>query len=362
MALATPGVASLKPYQPGKPIEELQRELGLRDIIKLASNENPLGAGKRAMKVLRKVRDIARYPDGNCFRLKERLAARHGLDPSQITLGNGSNEILELIARAIVLPQHEIVFSEHAFAVYPLVTQAVGARAVVVPARQWGHDLPAMADAITKKTRLVFVANPNNPTGTWVDEDTLRAFLCRVPDEVIVVLDEAYFDYARVPGYPDASSWINDFSNLLVTRTFSKAHGLASLRIGYGLSHPSVADLLNRVRQPFNVNGVAQTVAEVAIDDADHIAHSVQLNTVGMDYLIKAVNDLDLEHIPSAANFLCINVNRPAREVYEAMLQRGVIIRPVDNYGLPQHIRVSIGLPEENEKFVRVLKEVLGQL
>ncbi len=359
LELATPGVAALQPYQPGKPIEELQRELGLKEIIKLASNENPLGPGQKAMAVLRNPKDIARYPDGNGFSLKARLADYHQVESNQITLGNGSNEILELITRAIVLPKHEVVFSEHAFAVYPLVTQAVGARAVVVPARNWGHDTEAMADAVTGNTRLIFVANPNNPTGTWLEEKSMRGLLQAVPENVIVVVDEAYFDYVRVSDYPDCTGWLAEFPNLLVSRTFSKAYGLAALRIGYSVSHPAIADLLNRVRQPFNVNSLALAAAEAALSDRAHIEKSVRGNEAGMQMLTTEFSKMGLNYIPSAGNFICVDVGRPGREVFNQMLHEGVIVRPVDNYGMPDHIRVTVGQESENRRFITALKKVL---
>lgn len=359
LTLATPGVATLQPYQPGKPVEELQRELGLKDIVKLASNENPLGPGERAMEVLRRPKEIARYPDGNGFKLKARLAKYHGMSADRITLGNGSNEILELITRAIVQPHHEVVFSDHAFAVYPLVTQAVGAKPVVVQAKDWAHDSEAMAAAVTANTRLMFVANPNNPTGTWIKRNELTRLLETVPDHVIVVVDEAYFDYAVLPDYPDCSTWLDIFPNLLVTRTFSKAHGLAALRIGYSLSHPEIADLLNRVRQPFNVNALALAAAEVSIDDRKHIEKSIQANQDGMNLLTSAFDEMGLPYLPSAGNFVCVDLQRPGREIFNQLLRKGVIVRPVDNYGMPNHIRVTIGIEHENKKFIAALKKVL---
>ena len=360
LPLALPGVRALSPYVPGKPIEELERQYGVRHIIKLASNENPLGPGKRALKAAREsLDDIARYPDGNGFALKSRVADHHRLIPAQVTLGNGSNDILELVTRAFVGPEHEVVLSEHAFAVYPIVTQAVGARPVTIPARHWGHDLEAMRAAITPRTRLVFIANPNNPTGTWLRRAELESFLESVPPTVLVVLDEAYFEYVREPDYPDGSTWIGRFPGLLVTRTFSKAHGLAGLRVGYGLSSPAIADILNRVRQPFNVNSVALAAATAALDDSKHIEESVRLNTDGMQQLVNGLDRLGLGHIPSVGNFVCVDLNRPAAPFYEMLLREGVIVRPIANYGMPGHLRVTVGLPEENERFLKALKKVL---
>jgi histidinol-phosphate aminotransferase len=360
LPLALPGVRALSPYIPGKPIEELERQYGVRNIIKLASNENPLGPGKPALKAARDaLNDIARYPDGNGFSLKTRLAAHHRLTPAQVTLGNGSNDILELVTRAFVGPEHEVVFSDHAFAVYPIVTQAVGARAVTTPARDWGHDLEAMRAAVTSRTRLVFIANPNNPTGTWLRREELERFLESLPPTVLVVLDEAYFEYVREPDYPDGSAWIGRFPGLIVTRTFSKAHGLAGLRVGYGLSNPTIADILNRVRQPFNVNSVALAAATAALDDSRHIEESVRLNSDGLRQLLEGFARLNLAHIPSVGNFVCVDLRRPAAPVYEALLRQGVIVRPVANYGMPNHLRVTVGLPGENERFLKALKKVI---
>lgn len=360
LQLATPGVASLQPYEPGKPVEDLERELGLKNIIKLASNENPLGSSPKAMAILNNPGDLARYPDGNGFRLKAALAEYHGVQAEQITLGNGSNEILELIARAILTPAHEVIFSEHAFAVYPLVTQAIGARAVVVPAKNHSHDPHAMVAAVTSNSRLMFVANPNNPTGTWLQRPELRQLLESVPDDLIVVVDEAYFDYAQEPDYPNCMEWLADFPNLLVTRTFSKAYGLAGLRIGYGVTHRDLADLLNRVRQPFNINSLALACAEAALQDSEHMKRTISNNQSGMRQLIDAFNTLGLEYIPSTGNFICVDMKRPGREIYNRLLHEGVIVRPVDNYGLPNHLRVTIGREEENERFIKALKKVIG--
>lgn len=361
LQLATSGVASLQPYQPGKPVEELERELGLKNIIKLASNENPLGSSPKAMAVLKNPGDLSRYPDGNGFRLKAALADYHGINPDQITLGNGSNEILELITRAIITPRHEVIFSKHAFAVYPLVTQAIGAKSVVVPAKKLGHDADAMVASITENSRLMFVANPNNPTGTWLNKTELRKLLESVPENLIVVVDEAYFDYVQESDYPDCMEWLDDFPNLLVSRTFSKAYGLAGFRIGYGVSHKDLADLLNRVRQPFNINSLALACAEAALSDRAHIKQTVLNNQSGMQQLIDAFNHLGLEYIPSAGNFICVDLKQPGREIFNSLLNEGVIVRPVDNYGLPNHLRITIGREDENKKFIDALKKVIGK-
>ena len=306
------------------------------------------------------LKEVARYPDGNGFGLKAALSGRLNVPPEQITLGNGSNDILELAARGFVTPQNEVIFSEHAFAVYPIVTRAVGARAVVTRARSYGHDLAAMQRAVTERTRLIFIANPNNPTGTWLRADALAAFIGSVPAQVLVVVDEAYFEYVREPGYPNAIGWLADFPNLIVTRTFSKIYGLAGARIGYGVSSPAIADLLNRVRQPFNANSLALVAAVAALGDVAHVARSASVNAEGLRTLATACVARGLGHIPSVANFLCIDVGRPGGEVYDALLHEGVIVRPVGNYGLPKHLRITVGAPEQNARVIAALDKVLG--
>jgi len=363
--LATTGVAGLHPYQPGKPVEELERELGISNIIKLASNENPLGLGVKAQQALSSTSDLSRYPDGNAHDLKMALAGRHGVNTDQITIGNGSNEILELITRAITGSQHEVIFSEHAFAVYPLVTQAVGAKAVVVPAKNWGHDLSAMQAATNENSRVMFIANPNNPTGTWVDIQSLRTLLESCPEQMVVVVDEAYFEYVDEDDYPNCIQWVNEFPNLLVTRTFSKAFGLAGLRIGYGVSHRDIADLMNRVRQPFNVNSLALSAASAALGDMDHLQQSISLNQAGMKQLTTAFDNMNLQYIPSVGNFICVDLQTTGQsgiEIYKQLLHQGVIVRPIDNYGLPNHLRITIGLKQENEIFIQALESILTGL
>jgi histidinol-phosphate aminotransferase len=357
--LAVPGVRSLQPYIPGKPIEELEREYGVTNVIKLASNENPLGPSPKALAAAQAaLTEIARYPDGGGFALKRALATKLDVLPAQITLGNGSNDILEFAARTFVTAQDEVVFSQHAFAVYPIVTRAVDARAVEVPARDWGHDLAAMHAAITARTRLIFIANPNNPTGTWLRSDELREFLDHVPESVVVVVDEAYFEYVEESAYPDSIAWLARYPNLICARTFSKIYGLAGLRVGYGVSSPAVADLLNRVRQPFNVNSIAQAAALAALDDSAHLDKARRVNTDGMQQLVKGFEQLGLAYIPSAGNFVCVEVGDAGR-VYENLLRAGVIVRPVANYGMPRHLRVTVGLANENQRFLDALKKIL---
>jgi len=362
---AVAGVQALQPYQPGKPLEELEREYGISHAVKLASNENPLGPGKKALAAIEaQLADLSRYPDGNGYALKKALGKKHGVAMARLTLGNGSNDILEFLARAFVAPGDEVIFSEHAFAVYPIVTQAVGGRAVVVPAKNHGYDLDAILESITDRTRLIFIANPNNPTGTWLGESALRHFMEKVPASVLVVVDEAYYEYAADPAlragdYASVMGWIEDYPHLVVTRTFSKAYGLAGLRVGYGVSREDVADILNRVRQPFNTNSLALAAAEAALEDEAHLQHSVKLNAEGMQVLTCAFDDMGLEYIPSVGNFVCVKVG-DAASVYEALLRAGMIVRPVANYGLPDYLRVTIGRGDENARFLDALKKILS--
>lgn len=367
LELAAPGVRLLQPYQPGKPVAELEREYGIRDAIKLASNENPLGPSPLAVAAAQSVlQDIARYPDGSGHMLAQRLAEKHALPRECVTLGNGSNDVLDLVARVFLTPGYSAVFSEYAFAVYPIAVQAVGAQARVAPAHDgrrgpaYGHDLAAMQERVDSSTRLVFIANPNNPTGTWLAEAELEDFIASLPVHVMVVVDEAYFEYVAHASYPDTSRWLERFPNLIVTRTFSKAYGLAGLRVGYALSHPAVANLLNRVRHPFNVNLVAQAAALVALDDHGHLDKSIRCNHEGMFQLLTGVSRLGLGSIESAGNFLTVDTGRSALEVYNALLQEGVIVRPLANYGMPQHLRVTIGRTDENVRFLGALEKVLA--
>lgn len=366
IALAAPGVRDLSPYQPGKPIAELQRELGLQEIVKLASNENPLGPSKKALEAARQVMsEISLYPDGNGFELKQALCAALGVKMEQITLGNGSNDVLDLIARTFLSPEHSAVFSEHAFAVYPIVTQAIGALGVTAAAHdgsrgpRYGHDLETLAQCVDHRTRVVFIANPNNPTGTYVPTAVLREFLSALPDHVIAVVDEAYVEYVAAADYRSVLPNLADFPNLIITRTFSKAYGLAGLRVGYAVSSPEIADLLNRVRQPFNVNSLALVAAAAALEDREHLAESVALNQRGLDQLSLAFEERSLDFIPSVGNFISVDLRRPANPVFESLLRLGVIVRPVGNYGLPNHLRITVGAPHENAAFLRALDQAL---
>ena len=357
-------VRSIAPYQPGKPISELAREMGLdeRSIVKLASNENPRGIGPRTRAAIETaIGEIARYPDGNGFELKQALSRRYGVDMSSIVLGNGSNDVLELVALAFLGPARAAVFSQHCFAVYPLATQARGARSIVVPAKDYGHDLEAMAKAIDDETYVAWVANPNNPTGTFARYEEIEAFLKRVPERVLVVLDEAYNEYLPPELRGDTVKLVKRHPNLIVTRTFSKAYGLAGLRVGYALAHPSVADVMNRVRQPFNVNSVALAAAVAALDDMEFVARSYAENLQGMRQLEEGARQLGLDYIPSFGNFTTVRVGKAA-DMYKRLLRRGVIVRPVGGgYGLPEHLRVTIGTAQENERFLNALAASLKE-
>lgn len=363
---AVSGVHTLRPYEPGKPVEELERELGLTDVVKLASNENPLGPSPRVAEALRDAApDIAAYPDGNGFRLKRKLAERLDIDPARITLGNGSNDVIDLLARVFLGPGRAAVVSEYAFAIYALVARAVCAETKLVPAlprdhgMPLGHDLDAFRAALDESVRLVFIANPNNPTGTWVPPETIEAFLRDVPDDVVVVLDEAYREYMDPALRPDSFRLLDRHPNLVVTRTFSKIYGLAGLRIGYALADPQITDLLNRVRQPFNANSVALAAAEAALDDEDHVARSAACNRAGIDWLAPALGGLGLTTLPSQANFVTVDLDRTADAVFQGLLREGVIVRPLAGYGLPRSLRVTVGTEAQNRRFVDALRRVL---
>ena len=360
--IAAPGIANLKPYIPGKPISELERELGISNSIKLASNENPLGCSEKAIAAMqREFAEAGRYPDGGGFELRAALAKKHDVKANCITLGNGSNDVLDMIARVFLAPGYESLFSQHAFAVYPISSQAVGATLKIAPAVDYGHDLEEMMNLVGDKTRVVWIANPNNPTGTWLNGEELENFIAGVPQTTMVVVDEAYVEYVNEADYPDASQWLAKYPNLIVTRTFSKAYGLASLRVGYALSHPDVADLLNRVRQPFNVNSMALAAARAALDDKAFIERAVEVNNKGMAQLVAGFEAMGLYYIPSVGNFITVDVGKPVGEVDQALLREGCIGRPVANYGLPNHLRVTIGLEEENARFLEAMKKVLGK-
>lgn len=364
--IVTPGVRTLAPYQPGKPIAELQREYGLTKIVKLASNECPYAPSASVTDIIKNnIADLCRYPDGNGFELKQALAKKFHVDTAQITLGNGSSDILDMVVRAFATPNNEVVFSQYGFAVYPIITKAVSAKAVVVNAKDWGHDLPAMLAAINKNTRVVFIANPNNPTGTWLDANELLDFIARVPNHTIVVVDEAYFEFANdtqmeISGYASVLPQLSDYRNLVITRTFSKAYGIAGLRVGYSFSHPQVADILNRVRHPFNVNSLALMAAHAVLGDKEHLRRVIENNTQGLKQLTSAFERMGLDYIKSAGNFVCVHIGENASDIYMALLKHGVIVRPVDNYAMPEYLRISVGLQQENEFFLDTLSKVMA--
>ncbi|MEP6609176.1 MAG: histidinol-phosphate transaminase [Burkholderiaceae bacterium] len=358
---ALPYVRAISPYQGGKSIDELAREFGLRpeSIIKLASNENPRGmpdSAKRA--IVEAMAEVGRYPDSNGFALKAALSAQLDVPADWLTLGNGSNDILELAAAALLAPGRSALFAQYSFAVYALATQSRGARAIVVPARDLGHDLAAMSSSIAADTALIYIANPNNPTGTHLDAGAIATFLATVPSKVVVVIDEAYNEYLPAAHRFDSVRWVREYPNLLISRTFSKAYGLAGLRVGYGIAQPELTDLLNRVRQPFNVSHVAQAAALAALADRAFLAESYRLNERGMQQLTTVFRELDLGFVPSYGNFVLVNVGDATR-VYQELLKRGIIVRPVANYGLPDWLRVTVGLPEENERFLQALRDAL---
>ncbi|RBA25324.1 histidinol-phosphate transaminase [Herminiimonas fonticola] len=359
-------VRAIAPYQGGRPIAEVAREFGLDEakIVKLASNENPLGMPESAKKAMElAMADAGRYPDGNGFDLKAAITAKYGVPAEWITLGNGSNDILELSAHAFVQPGQSVIYAQYSFAVYPLATQAVGGRSLVIAAKDFGHDLDAMVDAIEADTRLIFVANPNNPTGTFIPGHEIEAFLKRVPPNVVVVLDEAYTEFLAPELQYDSIAWVSQYPNLLVSRSMSKVYGLAGLRIGYGIAQPGITDLLNRIRQPFNVNSLAQAAAIAALNDKAFVEKSAQLNAAGYRQLTQAFDELKLAYVPSSGNFVLVKVgtdDSAGARVNLALLKQGVIVRPVGNYGLPQWLRISIGLPEENAICIAALKKALA--
>ncbi len=350
-------IESLVPYPPGKPMEELERELGIKGSIKLASNENPLGPSKKAVEaVSRALSGLHRYPDGSCYYLREKLSAILGVSPEELIFGNGSNEMIELLIKAFLRPGDEAVMADPSFAVYPIAVKAAGGVAVNVPLKEMRHDLPAMAKRITGKTRIVFVANPNNPTGTMVTGEEFSLFMRSVPEGVIVCVDEAYFEFVRSAGFPDALGYVKAGRPVLLLRTFSKIYGLAGLRVGYGVAHPHIIGYMNRVRQPFNVNSLAQAAALAALDDAEHIRKSRENNEKGLAFLFDGVKALGFECVDTEANFFLIKVG-DGKGVYEALLRKGVIVRPMASYNLPEYIRVTVGLPGENKRFLDAFAE-----
>jgi histidinol-phosphate aminotransferase len=362
--LAPANVRGIAPYVPGKPVAETARELGIpeAEILKMASNENPLGASPKALAAIRGALDeLHYYPDGSGFELKRVLSRRLGVAPENIVLGNGSNDVLELVARAFLRPGDSAVYSQHAFMVYPLVVQAIGARGIEVPAKDFATDLDAIARAVAGDTRMVFVANPNNPTGTFNPWADVERFVEDVRGDVLVVLDEAYGEYLPDELKSPTQGWLARFPNLVVSRTLSKAFGLAGLRVGYGLADPRVAEVMNRVRQPFNVNHLAMVAASAALDDEDFIRRSREVNAAGLEQLGAGFRRLGLEYIPSFGNFITVRVGPEAARIYREMLAEGVIVRPIAGYGMPEHLRVTVGLPEHNARFLAALGRALAR-
>lgn len=360
-------ISELLPYVPGKPVEELERELGLREIIKLASNENPLGGSPKGVEAARQALDsVQLYPDGSGYRLKQKLAALHQVAPEQIVLGNGSNDVIEIAARTLLTPGTTAVMFRHAFVVYPLVTGAAGAGLIEVPVEDRGgfrQEMDRLLAAIRPDTRIVFLANPNNPTGSMVGRTDFDAFVAKLPPHVLLLVDEAYAEYVTDPDYPDPWPLVRSGrENIIVTRTFSKIYGLAGLRAGYGVTSAKLAGFLERVRQPFNVNSCALAAAEAALDDTGFVRRSRDLNTRGLQMLRDGCKRLGLEATPSWANFVLVRIPRPPKAVYEAMLREGVIVRPVGVYGLDEHLRISVGEADQNIRCLKVLEEVLKRV
>jgi histidinol-phosphate aminotransferase len=359
--LVPPYIASIRPYQPGKPIEELERELGLSSTVKLASNENPLGPSPRAVRAMRAgLKEVSRYPDGSGFLLTRALAAKLGVPEEYFLLGNGSNELIEIIIRTFLRPGEEVVTARGAFVVYAMITQAAAGRNVIVPMKKDTHDLKAMARAVTDKTRLIFVANPNNPTGTWVTAKSVDAFLAAVPEDVITVFDEAYYEYVSRKTFPVIMDYVRQGRSVMTLRTFSKAYGLAGLRIGYLVAPPRFTAEMNKIRQPFNTNSLAQSAAVAALGDDRYLGRVRRLNARERKRLQGSLEEMGLTVLPSEGNFLLVDVGMDGVEAYDSLLRRGVIARPMGGYGYPRHLRVTVGLPEENDIFIKELKAVLG--
>ncbi len=360
--LASPYLRGLIPYSPGKPIEEVERELGIRESVKLASNENPLGPSPLALQALREaLPNVHRYPDGSGYRLAGALASHWDVSPDMVILGNGSNELLELAGRCFLLPGDEAVYARQAFVVYDMVVQVTGATKVSVPLKDFTHDLDAVRAAVSSRTKLVFVGNPNNPTGTAVSARALEAFLESAPPDVLVILDEAYYEFLPPELTPDALRFVRAGRLVLVLRTFSKIYGLAGLRIGYGIGPAPLIALLNRAREPFNTNSLAQAAATAALRDEQHVASTRAITEAGRKALTEQCRALGLSVVPSVTNFVLVDVGRPGPATAAELLRHGVIVRPMAGYGFPTHLRISIGTPPENGRCIAALKAVLGK-
>ncbi|MEA3560434.1 MAG: histidinol-phosphate transaminase [Candidatus Omnitrophota bacterium] len=357
--LARKDILQITPYLPGKPIEELKRDLGLEQVIKLASNENALSPSKKVVSAVKNgLNQLNRYPDGSCYYLKRKLAERLGFNPANLIIGNGSDEIIGLAVRAFLNPGEEIVVARPTFLIYEIVAQIAGARIRYVPLKNLRYNLSSMADAVTKKTKFVFIANPDNPTGTYVTEDEVRLFLSKVPPGVIVYFDEAYFEFANFAGFPNTLKLINK-RNIITTRTFSKAYSLAGLRIGYGLANKEIINCLNRVREPFNVNSIAQIAALAALDDRQHLRQTLKMVKEGKKYIYKELDKIGLKYIPSVTNFILVDVGKKTRVIFNKLLKRGIIVRDMRAWGLNKFIRVTVGTMKENKKFINALRGLL---
>ena len=356
-------ILQIKPYQPGKPIEELQRELGITDCIKLASNENPLGPSPKALRAMEgAIANANFYPDGDSYYLKDALAKRFEVLPSQIFTGSGSDEVIELMMKTFLTPSDSVVLSQYSFIVYTLAALGIGATIHSVPRKaDYTHDLEAMADAITENTKMLFIDNPTNPLGTMIDRDAFDAFMQRVPERVLVVSDEAYDEYVDADNFPNAFHYLKNGRRILILKTFSKIYGLAGLRIGYGVGPEAVIDAANRIRPPFNVNAIAQAAALAALDDHEHVERSRELNSSGKAYLCKAFDEMGIEYIPSYGNFVTVDFKREAGPINDNLLRQGVIVRPIKGYGLPNHLRISVGTQSQNERLIRALKKALEE-
>ena len=357
-----PGIETIQPYQGGKPIEEVERELGISNIIKLASNENPLGPAPLAVEAIHDTAaKVNLYPDGNSYYLRQDLAQHLRVEPENLILGNGSNEVLQVVGETYISPGDEVVYSQQAFVVYMLVAKICGAKSITTPLKNQTHDLEAMASCITGQTRVVFIANPNNPTGTMVTTEQIEAFMSRVPDDVLVVFDEAYYEYVERDDYPQTIQYVHEGRNVLVARTFSKIYGLAGLRIGYGIAPVSIVSMMNRVRQPFNTNMISQAAARASLRDAEHVQRSRQVNAEGRKFLYQELTRLGLDYVPSEANFILLHVPGDGKAFADALLKLGVIVRPMTGYNFPKSVRVTIGLAEENARLVDAISQVLEQ-
>ena len=354
---ANKGILGLKPYEPGKPIEETQKELGLQNIIKLASNENPLGISPKALKVISQNKDLNRYPDGNASSFKEIVSQIEGIKTSMITVGNGSNDLIEFVSKCFLSEGDNAIYSQHGFAIYPLAIKSTGANAIKAKAKDWGHDLSLMKDLIDENTKVIFLATPNNPTGTILESNDVEEFLEVIPSNIAVFVDQAYFEYIEEDKYKISFDLINKYKNLIVSRSFSKAHGLAALRLGYGVSSEEIAEFLNRVRQPFNANSLALAAGVEAIADNEHIAQSVEINKSGMEKVKKAFDALDIKYIESFGNFISFDSQMDSDSSFDFFLRKGIILRSLKVYEMPQHLRVSIGLEDEMDVFIKVLEE-----